>query len=345
MAPTDKKAKKDKWSEEETLALCEFLNKYVTEHGRNVQFKWVEIQPKFATLFKRTFVSEKALKNKFDGMKREYNLWTSLKNGETGLGWDANANKLDCSDEWWDMKIKEDPNFKKLKKKQPSLELQYAWDQLYGDAVAGGDDCVSTSMDAKAFKEVHHKNVDKNVEAEYVESDDDLDGSQDGTQVQNSDMEKLENEGPGFFKTFLDEVNLADTTTPPNQSGIPKKIHKPTKANTKPKTITMKRRGRQSGGSAMLKEHLAQSKATQQRVIQYLESETSTNNQSNKFSIDAVASVINHMIEAELIIKGSTLWLFAMDLFEDPVKREMFMSMPDDECRITWLQHKQNKST
>ncbi|PWA64096.1 myb/SANT-like domain-containing protein [Artemisia annua] len=86
MAPSNKKAKKDKWSEEETLALCEFLNIYVTDHGRNVQFKWVEIQPKFATLFKRTFVSEKALKNKFDGMKREYNLWTLLKNGETGLG-------------------------------------------------------------------------------------------------------------------------------------------------------------------------------------------------------------------------------------------------------------------
>ena len=200
-------------------------------------------------------------------------------------------------------------------------------------------------MDAKAFNEVHQKNVDKNVEVEDVQSDDDLDGNQDGTQVQNSEMEKLENEGPGFFKNFLDEVNLSDTTTPPNQSGILKKIHKPTKANTKPKIINMKRRGRQSGGSAMLKEHLAQSKATQQRVIQYLESETSTNNQSNKFSIDAVASVINHLIEAKLIVKGSTLWLFAMDLFEDPVKREMFMSMPDDDCRMTWLQHKQNKST
>lgn len=200
-------------------------------------------------------------------------------------------------------------------------------------------------MDAKAYKEVHHKNV----EAEVVDSDVDLDGSQDGTQVPNSEMEKLENEGPSFFKSFLDEVNLGDTTTPPiqnqNQSGIPKKINKLTKSNTKPKTINMKRRGRQSGGSAMLQEHLAQSKATQQRVIQYLESETSTNNQSNKFSIDAVASVINHLIEAKLIVKGSMLWLFAMDLFEDPVKREMFMSMPDDECRMTWLQHKQNKST
>nr|GEX99887.1 myb/SANT-like domain-containing protein [Tanacetum cinerariifolium] len=40
-------------------------------------------------------------------MKRDYNLWKSLKNGETGLGWNASAQKLDCADEWWKMKIKE----------------------------------------------------------------------------------------------------------------------------------------------------------------------------------------------------------------------------------------------
>ena len=60
-------------------------------------------------------------------------------------------------------------------------------------------------------------------DVEDVESDDnDLDDSEDATQVQNLEMEKSENEGHGFFKTFLDEVNQDDTTTPPNQS--PKKF-------------------------------------------------------------------------------------------------------------------------
>nr|GEX78040.1 hypothetical protein [Tanacetum cinerariifolium] len=40
-------------------------------------------------------------------MKRDYNLWKSLKNGETGLGWNAIVQKLDCADEWWKIKIKE----------------------------------------------------------------------------------------------------------------------------------------------------------------------------------------------------------------------------------------------
>ncbi|GKB77401.1 hypothetical protein Tco_0944296 [Tanacetum coccineum] len=201
------------------------------------------------------------------------------------------------------------------------MELQDTWDQLYEDVVAGGEDCVSSAMDPQTLNEVHYENVDD----EDVESDDDLDDHQDRTQVQNYEMEESQIRDPSFFKIFIDEVNLAVTTTPPNQSGIPKKIHKPAKSNTKPKIINMNHKGRQSGGFIMLKEQLAQSKATQQRVIQYLESETSNNNQSNKFSIEAVASVINHLIEADIIVKCSTLWLFAMDLFEDPVKRETFM--------------------
>ncbi|GJV19868.1 hypothetical protein Tco_1368888 [Tanacetum coccineum] len=76
-------------------------------------------------------------------MKRDYNLWNSLKNGETGLGWDASAKKLDCLAKWWKRKIKVDLNFKKLQKKQPSLELQDVWDQLYGDVVADGEDCIT----------------------------------------------------------------------------------------------------------------------------------------------------------------------------------------------------------
>ncbi|GKA56501.1 RNA-directed DNA polymerase, eukaryota [Tanacetum coccineum] len=193
MAPSDKKAKKDKWSEEQTLALCDFLNKYINEHGRNARFIWVELQPKFATLYNRTFASEKALKNKFDGMKRDYNLWKSLKNGEMGLGWNASAQKLI-----------EDPNFKKLQKKKLSLELQYAWDQLFGDAVAGGEDCISSAMNIKAFQEVYNENA----KDEDVESDDDLDDTQEGLPwilKKRKKIKKLH-----FIDILLDMINDTD---------------------------------------------------------------------------------------------------------------------------------------
>nr|GFA84085.1 hypothetical protein [Tanacetum cinerariifolium] len=98
--------------------------------------------------------------------------------GEMGLGWDAGAKKLDCSDDQWKRKID-------------------ACDQLYGD-VASGEDCVSPSMDLETFMEVPYDNV----EVEDVESDDDPDGHQDGTQVQK--REAFENEESGFFKSLID---------------------------------------------------------------------------------------------------------------------------------------------
>ncbi|GJT94867.1 Myb/SANT-like domain-containing protein [Tanacetum coccineum] len=119
-----------------------------------------------ATPFNRTFVSEKAVKNKYDRIKNDCNLWKTLKIGETGLGWDASARKLDCSYEWWKRKN--------------------ACDHIY-ENVASGEDCVSPSMDPETVNEVHNENV----EVEDVERDDGLDGNQDGTQVHNSEMEEL----------------------------------------------------------------------------------------------------------------------------------------------------------
>ncbi|KAI3761995.1 hypothetical protein L1987_52418 [Smallanthus sonchifolius] len=76
----------------------------------------------------------KAFRSKYDVMKAMYNLWKLLKHGETGLPWDESRRKLDCSDDRWEKKIKENPDFKRIKK-QPSRELQEAWDQLFVNVV------------------------------------------------------------------------------------------------------------------------------------------------------------------------------------------------------------------
>ncbi|GJX56419.1 VIER F-box protein 2 [Tanacetum coccineum] len=170
------------------------------------------------------------------------------------------------------------PEFEKTSKKQLSLELQDVWVQLYGDAIVGGEDCVSSAMNLQTFKEVHSENV----EDEDVESDDDLDDHQDGTEVHNFEMEDSQIGEPSFYNSFIDE-----------------------------------RRGRQSGGSARLAEHIAQSKATQQCVIQYLESETSNSNQSNKFSIEAVADAITMDIEKRKKIKKLQFIDFLLDMIND----------------------------
>jgi hypothetical protein len=38
-------------------------------------------------------------------MKKDWRLWKLLKGNESGIRWDYNLGTLDCSKEWWKMKI------------------------------------------------------------------------------------------------------------------------------------------------------------------------------------------------------------------------------------------------
>lgn len=44
---------------------------------------------------------KKQLKNKWETLKKEYNLWNDLKQKATGLGWDNNKGTISASDAWW----------------------------------------------------------------------------------------------------------------------------------------------------------------------------------------------------------------------------------------------------
>ncbi|XP_022019549.1 uncharacterized protein LOC110919584 [Helianthus annuus] len=92
----------------------------------------------------------------------------------------------------------------------------------------------------------------------------------------------------------------------------------------------MKRKGRESLGASILKEHLTQSSMNQQRALEILESNSSKLSQSTKFSIEAAMGLLSRMVDAGLIREDKELWLFAMDLFEDSVKREMFINVSHD---------------
>ncbi|XP_076933834.1 L10-interacting MYB domain-containing protein-like [Bidens hawaiensis] len=300
------------------LEFCRFLNKYIMKHGRTSSFKWVSLQPEFEKVINHKFVSDKAMKNKYDHLRKEYNLWKSLKNEETGLGWNESTKQLSCSDEWWKLKIQENPKVIAIQNNQPSIQLQEEWDQLFGDAVASGENCVAPSMDPTTFSEVHVENLE----------DDNVEG------------ENLETQGNNFYADFLNEVSQpnASTSIP---SEVAKKFKKPTKVNTKPTPVKMKRKGRDSLRASMLKDHLTQSNMYQQRALEILESDSSKLSQSTKFSIEGAICVLNQMVDAGLMREDEELWLFAMILFEDPVKREMFINMRHDHSRLAWLQRKQ----
>ncbi|KAI3499594.1 hypothetical protein L1887_35397 [Cichorium endivia] len=56
----------------------------------------------------------------------------------------------------------------------------------------------------------------------------------------------------------------------------------------------------------------------------------------------AAVSLINKMVDDGIIIKGSELWCFEMTLFEDAMKRELFLSLPNDARSLAWLNYKNN---
>ena len=47
----------------------------------------------------------KQLKNHWDVVKKDWQLWDSLLRGETGLGWDMERQTIEASNEWWEAKL------------------------------------------------------------------------------------------------------------------------------------------------------------------------------------------------------------------------------------------------
>lgn len=93
------------WTDEYVVIFCDVCINFITKNGRGQTFRWRDIQDQFADKVGKK-CHFKSLKNKYDAMKKDWRLWKYLKIGETGLGWNSTTGKLDCSDEWWERKLK-----------------------------------------------------------------------------------------------------------------------------------------------------------------------------------------------------------------------------------------------
>ncbi|PWA34357.1 myb/SANT-like domain-containing protein [Artemisia annua] len=331
MAPTNETAKANyNWMEQSVLNLCDFLIAYQNKKGRNCDFKWIKLQPEFEKKHNIKFNSKKSLKSKFDGMKRQFTLWKTLKNGETGLGWDESTGKLNCSDAWWDQKIEENENFKPFRTKPPSKELQDAWYQLFGDSVASGANEMAPGMDIGTSSEAPIANP----EHLDVEFDDNADTYAVYTQFSNS----LDAQEEAFYPDLMKDVGQDVPTS--SQVGVSKQVNKSTKLTMKPKNVQMKRTGRDSTGSRMFKEFMVKKNEKQDRLIEILQSDASSVNKDDPYSASRCMSVLNGMIDGGMMADDSPLYYLAMDLCKDVVTRELFLNMRSDDSRLKWLQHK-----
>ncbi|KAH9688209.1 DDE Tnp4 domain-containing protein [Citrus sinensis] len=87
---------------------------------------------------------QKQLKNKWDILKKDWQLWTNLLRNETGLGWDPVKQTITGSDEWWERKLKEIPEAIKFRFK--GLRNADQLEILFKDVAATGEGSWAPSM-------------------------------------------------------------------------------------------------------------------------------------------------------------------------------------------------------
>ncbi|PWA56591.1 myb/SANT-like domain-containing protein [Artemisia annua] len=105
----------------------------------------MQLQLEFEKMHNIKFISKKSLKSKYDGMRKQYSLWKTLKNGETGLGWNASIGKLDCSDAWLSQKIEDQECLKRFMVKQDEKQDRLIEILKFVDSGVNRDDPYSAS--------------------------------------------------------------------------------------------------------------------------------------------------------------------------------------------------------
>nr|GEW24001.1 myb/SANT-like domain-containing protein [Tanacetum cinerariifolium] len=227
-------------------------------------------------------------------------------------------------------KIEENDNVKIFRTKTPSKELQEVWDQIFRGSVASGGNETAPGMDVGTTSEAPIVNLE-NADVEFDDNADTYEVFQ-----QYSDcFERLDAQEEGFYRGLMKDVGQDIPSS--SEIGISKQANKSSNLTMKPKNVKMKCIGRGSSGSRMFKEFMVK----QDRLIEILKSDAYGVNKDDPYSDSRCMNVINDTINGGIMPDDSHLFYVAMNLFEDAVKRELFMTMRTDASRLKWLQHKQ----
>ncbi|VFQ71591.1 unnamed protein product [Cuscuta campestris] len=97
---------------------------------------WENIVKKFNTETGRQYM-QLQLKNRWDNLKKEWSVWRSITENETGLGWNNQKMTVDADAGWWERKIMENPDAAKFRERGPILVNEQR--MLFSDVVATGN--------------------------------------------------------------------------------------------------------------------------------------------------------------------------------------------------------------
>uniref|UniRef100_A0A803M9X6 DUF8040 domain-containing protein n=1 Tax=Chenopodium quinoa TaxID=63459 RepID=A0A803M9X6_CHEQI len=225
----------------------------------------------------------------------------------------------------------ENSDFQRFRLRGVNLELEQKWEQLFGDSYATGENVYVPSIDPIEDLTIQNENL----EEENIDND----GGDNYFPSDQYAQDLLNDEG-NFFQHFIEQArndaNLGSsgsrssqvTSEAVNNDTRPSnKIqkHLPLKSNSG----QVKRTRRQSAGSAMISKGIIEMTECVKRI-----SQSSTSNVS---TISTAMNTICRMVENEYLEKHSEFWCFATTVIGDATKREIFLSMEDDDSRAKWL--------
>ncbi|KAL4567082.1 hypothetical protein LXL04_022654 [Taraxacum kok-saghyz] len=288
MAPNKDNEDTITWDNDNIVKFCEVCINYITKNGRGQQMRWREIEDLFAER----------------------------------VGWNATTGMLDCSNEWWERKLKEKPEAKKYRHKGVFPSVEEKWDQLFGDAVATGVGCVAPSLNPECVDKV--TNVEDQIQ--------DVDGwSKEAYHEysQYATLESLDYQEGTFWQNFTQEVSGN-----PNPTDI-----------AMPKTNkSVKRRKRESGGSALMREHIHGSQERHSEIVGLINQGRNNKKDDAGISIAQAMDIINRMTANSKVEIGGDIWWRAMQLFRNPTDRDLFYNMPSDDARLAWIKFAETRN-
>ncbi|KAL8158967.1 hypothetical protein V2J09_000504 [Rumex salicifolius] len=296
------------WDRDSTAVLLQLCVEFLSINGRKQQFKWPEIADKFEERTGRP-VLVGTLRNRMEIMKRHYQLWMRLKGSENCPECNPITGQIEGDSLWWEMKIKENGEFKRFRDKGLPPAMEELCEKIFGDGPL-----MPTAL--RMYDPHPHQSE-----------------SQPDSQLEEL---LLVDAGLGLLRDIGEEGSSAtkqqahlSSPSPPSGS-TPKQIM----SDSKRARTTMTSSG--AAAAAAFQDTVDELRAEVRRVYDLIANVCAKSADQDKPLRDAYA-VLYRMVDDGLVERGTDLFCFAASKILDDQGRKGFMFLESDADRLAWL--------